>query len=107
MGKGNTFSAQSLEDEGEDDDDDEVDDESRRSSSVDLNATYKEDQESMSLESNKVVMISIGKEQHQGKVCARGHWRPAEDAKLKELVGIYGPQNWNLIAEKLEGRSGK
>nr|GMD25784.1 myb-like protein Q [Ipomoea batatas] len=37
----------------------------------------------------------------------RGHWRPAEDAKLKELVAIYGPQNWNLIAEKLEGRSGK
>lgn len=41
------------------------------------------------------------------KLCARGHWRPAEDAKLKELVAIYGPQNWNLIAEKLQGRSGK
>ncbi|GAB4829141.1 hypothetical protein Ancab_018805 [Ancistrocladus abbreviatus] len=41
------------------------------------------------------------------KVCARGHWRPAEDTRLKELVAIYGPQNWNLIAEKLEGRSGK
>lgn len=40
------------------------------------------------------------------KLCARGHWRPHEDAKLKELVGQYGPQNWNLIAEKLEGRSG-
>lgn len=39
--------------------------------------------------------------------CARGHWRPAEDAKLKELVSKLGPQNWNLIAEKLEGRSGK
>lgn len=38
---------------------------------------------------------------------ARGHWRPAEDEKLKELVAQYGPQNWNLIAEKLEGRSGK
>ncbi|ESQ28286.1 hypothetical protein EUTSA_v10019759mg [Eutrema salsugineum] len=38
---------------------------------------------------------------------ARGHWRPAEDAKLKELVALYGPQNWNLIAEKLQGRSGK
>ncbi|KAH7298946.1 hypothetical protein KP509_25G066200 [Ceratopteris richardii] len=38
---------------------------------------------------------------------ARGHWRPAEDEKLKELVSQYGPQNWNLIAEKLEGRSGK
>ncbi|XP_057949313.1 transcription factor CSA-like [Malania oleifera] len=41
------------------------------------------------------------------KVCARGHWRPAEDAKLKDLVAQYGPQNWNLIAEKLEGRAGK
>ncbi|TVU22608.1 hypothetical protein EJB05_32319, partial [Eragrostis curvula] len=42
----------------------------------------------------------------QGKLCSRGHWRPAEDAKLKELVAQYGPQNWNLIAEKLDGRSG-
>ncbi|RLN24350.1 hypothetical protein C2845_PM07G06430 [Panicum miliaceum] len=42
-----------------------------------------------------------------GKLCARGHWRPAEDAKLKELVAQHGPQNWNLIAEELDGRSGK
>ncbi|XP_058079212.1 transcription factor CSA-like [Magnolia sinica] len=48
--------------------------------------------------------IAAGRE---SKLCARGHWRPAEDAKLKELVSQYGPQNWNLIAEKLEGRSGK
>ncbi|XP_065858838.1 transcription factor CSA isoform X2 [Euphorbia lathyris] len=41
------------------------------------------------------------------KFCTRGHWKPAEDAKLKELVALYGPQNWNLIAEKLQGRSGK
>ncbi|KAL4586818.1 hypothetical protein LXL04_011462 [Taraxacum kok-saghyz] len=41
------------------------------------------------------------------KTSARGHWRPAEDSKLKELVGLYGPQNWNLIAENLQGRSGK
>ncbi|RZB47518.1 Transcription factor CSA isoform B [Glycine soja] len=41
------------------------------------------------------------------KLCARGHWRPAEDERLKELVAQYGPQNWNLIAENLEGRSGK
>ncbi|CAN6550523.1 unnamed protein product [Malus baccata var. baccata] len=46
-------------------------------------------------------------ESGQSKLCARGHWRPAEDSKLKELVALYGPQNWNLIAEKLEGRSGK
>lgn len=44
---------------------------------------------------------------NSNKMCARGHWRPAEDTKLKELVAIYGPQNWNLIAEKLEGRSGQ
>ena len=42
----------------------------------------------------------------QGKLCARGHWRPAEDARLRDLVAQYGPQNWNLIAEKLDGRSG-
>ncbi|CAM8962795.1 unnamed protein product [Rhodiola kirilowii] len=41
------------------------------------------------------------------KACSRGHWRPAEDAKLKELVAQFGPQNWNLIAENLHGRSGK
>ncbi|XP_045810614.1 myb-like protein Q [Trifolium pratense] len=50
-----------------------------------------------------------GKEEDNGQSskCARGHWRPAEDSKLKELVALYGPQNWNLIAENLEGRSGK
>ncbi|KAG6481378.1 transcription factor MYB117-like isoform X1 [Zingiber officinale] len=41
------------------------------------------------------------------KISCRGHWRPTEDSKLKELVELYGPQNWNLIAGKLEGRSGK
>ncbi|XP_065040994.1 transcription factor CSA-like [Musa acuminata AAA Group] len=45
--------------------------------------------------------------ERQQKLCVRGHWRPAEDAKLKELVSLYGPQNWNMIAEKLVGRSGK
>ena len=39
----------------------------------------------------------------QSRLAARGHWRPAEDAKLRELVALYGPQNWNLIAEKLDG----
>ncbi|KAJ0256264.1 Transcription factor MYB105 [Hirschfeldia incana] len=49
-----------------------------------------------------------GNFRHSSKAsAARGHWRPAEDAKLKELVALYGPQNWNLIAEKLRGRSGK
>ncbi|KAK4417652.1 Transcription factor [Sesamum alatum] len=46
-------------------------------------------------------------ERGQTKFRARGHWKPSEDAKLRKLVAVYGPQNWNLIAEKLEGRSGK
>lgn len=45
-------------------------------------------------------------QQQQQRVCIRGHWRPAEDAKLKQLVYQYGPQNWNLIAEELQGRTG-
>ncbi|KAL2243856.1 transcription factor MYB56-like [Sesamum indicum] len=40
-------------------------------------------------------------------MCSRGHWRPAEDEKLRELVERYGAHNWNAIAEKLQGRSGK
>ncbi|XVF03319.1 hypothetical protein REPUB_Repub04eG0250900 [Reevesia pubescens] len=60
-------------------------------------------------EENPNENVLSGKETDSGqsKLCARGHWRPAEDTKLKELVALYGPQNWNLIAEKLEGRSGK
>ncbi|KAG0475405.1 hypothetical protein HPP92_015091 [Vanilla planifolia] len=46
-------------------------------------------------------------ERKQCKLCSRGHWRPVEDTKLKELVAKFGPQNWNLIAENLQGRSGK
>lgn len=54
-------------------------------------------------------MLEARKEENSDrfKLCSRGHWKPAEDAQLKELVSQYGPQNWNLIAEKLEGRSGK
>ncbi|KAE9619837.1 hypothetical protein Lal_00040138 [Lupinus albus] len=43
----------------------------------------------------------------KNKLCARGHWRPIEDAKLKELVAQYGAQNWNSIADHFDGRSGK
>ncbi|KAF8403469.1 hypothetical protein HHK36_011573 [Tetracentron sinense] len=60
-----------------------------------------EDEEGESSEAEKEHEIG------QSKLCSRGHWRPAEDAKLQELVSYHGPQNWNLIAEKLEGRSGK
>ncbi|XP_022746890.1 transcription factor CSA-like [Durio zibethinus] len=58
-------------------------------------------------ESNKNSGALGGTKIGHTKLCARGHWRPAEDSKLKELVAQYGPQNWNLIAEHLEGRSGK
>ncbi|CAN8292736.1 unnamed protein product [Cochlearia groenlandica] len=40
-------------------------------------------------------------------MCSRGHWRPAEDDKLREIVDQFGPHNWNAIAQKLSGRSGK
>lgn len=40
------------------------------------------------------------------KACPRGHWKPSEDAKLRQLVEQFGPHNWNSIAEKLQGRSG-
>ncbi|XP_054820229.1 transcription factor MYB54 [Prosopis cineraria] len=43
----------------------------------------------------------------ESKSCNRGHWRPAEDERLKQLVEQYGPQNWNFVAEHLDGRSGK
>ncbi|CAH8320167.1 unnamed protein product [Eruca vesicaria subsp. sativa] len=48
-----------------------------------------------------------GKSGIKAKICSRGHWRPTEDAKLKELVARFGPQNWNVIANHLLGRSGK
>ncbi|CAM8968703.1 unnamed protein product [Rhodiola kirilowii] len=57
---------------------------------------------------SSVETVSNGRNRHGViKACSRGHWRPAEDAKLKELVAQFGPQNWNLIAENLHGRSGK
>ncbi|XP_073017290.1 transcription factor MYB3R-3-like [Primulina eburnea] len=43
----------------------------------------------------------------QSKLCSRGHWKPSEDNKLRELVAVYGPKNWNLIAGNLTGRSSK
>lgn len=56
---------------------------------------------------NKKDAADYGSCGHSSKASvSRGHWRPAEDVKLKELVAVYGPQNWNLIAEKLQGRSG-
>ncbi|KAJ0972094.1 hypothetical protein J5N97_020053 [Dioscorea zingiberensis] len=48
-----------------------------------------------------------GSDDAKTTMCPRGHWRPGEDEKLRQLVEQYGPQNWNSIAEKLQGRSGK
>ncbi|XP_073036065.1 uncharacterized protein [Primulina eburnea] len=75
---------------------------------IDLNASLNGEDES----NMHAALLGSGKDYSsngngQSKLCARGHWRPGEDAKLKELVAIYGPHNWNLIAQKLEGRSGK
>nr|ALE33742.1 R2R3-MYB transcription factor [Erythranthe lewisii] len=81
---------------------------------IDLNAALNEEEyQEEGEEDQECDMQAFNKDNNannansQSKLCARGHWRPAEDSKLKELVAVYGPQNWNLIAEKLEGRSGK
>ncbi|KAL8052490.1 hypothetical protein ABFX02_05G008300 [Erythranthe guttata] len=73
----------------------------------DLNAALNEEEEEDEEECGMHAFKDGSNASGQSKLCARGHWRPAEDSKLKELVAHYGPQNWNLIAEKLEGRSGK
>ncbi|XAR65203.1 hypothetical protein NMG60_11009229 [Bertholletia excelsa] len=75
---------------------------------IDLNACLMSQDKANNTSMNmKMMKESCESSSGQSKLCARGHWRPAEDTKLKELVALYGPQNWNLIAEKLEGRSGK
>lgn len=52
-------------------------------------------------------MDETGGSGDDARACPRGHWRPAEDENLRLLVEQYGPHNWNSIAEKLQGRSGK
>ncbi|XP_073124402.1 uncharacterized protein [Henckelia pumila] len=39
--------------------------------------------------------------------CNKFHWKPEEDAQLTYLVKTIGPNNWELIANKFEGRTGK
>ncbi|GMI99242.1 LATERAL ORGAN FUSION 2, MYB DOMAIN PROTEIN 105, myb domain protein 105 [Hibiscus trionum] len=73
-----------------------------QNSSMDLNPMT-----SLSLSPYQNGAVSMKELVGVSKVCTRGHWKPAEDSKLKELVALYGPQNWNLIAEKLQGRTGK
>lgn len=65
-----------------------------------------EDEHEKEREENENSFKRRGKNGIKTKVCSRGHWRPTEDAKLKELVAQFGPQNWNLIAHHLLGRSG-
>ncbi|PIN24069.1 Transcription factor, Myb superfamily [Handroanthus impetiginosus] len=74
---------------------------------IDLNASLNEEDQDQDSYMHALSGKDGNNASGQSKLCARGHWRPAEDSKLKELVALYGPQNWNLIAEKLEGRSGK
>ncbi|KAJ4902422.1 myb domain protein 110 [Raphanus sativus] len=52
-------------------------------------------------------MHQENKRKQLSKVCTRGHWKPSEDSKLKELVGVFGPKKWNHIARKMQGRTGK
>lgn len=73
---------------------------------IDLNSTFNYEEDDDNNNNNMHVNNASAASSGQSKLCARGHWRPAEDSKLKELVALYGPQNWNLIADKLEGRSG-
>ena len=37
----------------------------------------------------------------------KGAWTPEEDEQLKELVSLYGPKGWSVIAKDVPGRSGK
>jgi len=37
---------------------------------------------------------------------SKAHWKPSEDAKLKQLIADDGAKNWNNIAKQLHGRSG-
>ncbi|KAL0898386.1 hypothetical protein Bca101_082347 [Brassica carinata] len=56
---------------------------------------------------NKRKMHQENKKKQLPKVCTRGHWKPSEDCKLKELVEVFGPKKWNHIARKMQGRTGK
>lgn len=70
------------------------------------NGTSLDDMKDSHEDMEMVTFLGRDGESVQSKLCPRGHWRPAEDDKLRQLVSQYGPQNWNLIAEKLQGRSG-
>ncbi|PKA63561.1 Transcription factor MYB44 [Apostasia shenzhenica] len=37
----------------------------------------------------------------------KGSWRPQEDEKLTNAVGIHGPRNWPLISRSVPGRSSR
>nr|GMD46483.1 myb-related protein 330-like [Ipomoea batatas] len=56
---------------------------------------------------NEAPEIDDGDGGNSSRFIPRGHWKPDEDAKLKELVALHGAHNWNFIAHSLPGRSGK
>lgn len=37
----------------------------------------------------------------------KGPWTQDEDELVRQMVGLHGPKNWSLIAQKLPGRIGK
>ena len=49
------------------------------------------------------LIIPMKKNRHTHKVM----WTNEEDEKLINAVHAYGIKNWNVIAEMIEGRSGK
>lgn len=45
--------------------------------------------------------------QKKSEVYRRGNWTVSEDLKIKQHVAVYGTQNWNKIAETMQGRNSK
>lgn len=37
----------------------------------------------------------------------KGFWQKEEDMAITNLVQVYGPKSWNMIATQLKGRTGK
>ncbi|XP_076945641.1 transcription factor MYB52-like [Bidens hawaiensis] len=43
----------------------------------------------------------------QRMLVTKGHWKPSEDVKLRNLVAVHGPRNWKTKSQQFPGRSGK
>nr|VDD26634.1 unnamed protein product [Brassica oleracea] len=68
------------------------------------NAVELSNKRSILKESDEFKKKKKKKQRGSSRVCSRGHWRVSEDSQLMELVSACGPQNWNHIAEKMQGR---